>query len=118
MLLSKEQILGSDDLAFEDVEIPEWGGAVRVKTMTGTERDDFEASVFGTDEKDTKAKFQNFRAKLLVRTLVNENGNRLFEDSEVEVLGKKSGKILDPLYTVALRVNGIGKKDVEEMTKN
>ena len=36
-LLSKEQILKSDDLKSEIVAVPEWGGDVKVRVMTGTE---------------------------------------------------------------------------------
>ncbi len=45
-LLTKDDILGADDLATEDVEVPEWGGCVRVRALTGTERDAFEAAMF------------------------------------------------------------------------
>ncbi|MFE3382837.1 hypothetical protein [Streptomyces anulatus] len=49
--LSAEQILDADDLAIEDVPVPEWGGTVRVKGMSGTERDRFEAGFVGNDMK-------------------------------------------------------------------
>ena len=44
-LLSKTAILCANDLQTEDVEVPEWGGAVRVRSFTGRERDAFEASM-------------------------------------------------------------------------
>lgn len=44
-LLSKTDILCANDLQTEDVEVSEWGGAVRVRSFTGRERDAFEASV-------------------------------------------------------------------------
>ncbi len=44
-LLPRDLIDGADDLPVEDVEVPEWGGAVRLRTLTGSERDGFEASV-------------------------------------------------------------------------
>ena len=44
-LLSKTEILTANDLQTEDVEVPEWGGAVRVRSFTGREREPFEVSM-------------------------------------------------------------------------
>jgi len=118
MLLNKEQILQIEDLPFEDVEIPEWDGMVRVRTMTGTERDAFEESIIDFKNKDRKTNFQNLRAKLVAKTVIDENGNLLFTDEDVIKLGKKSAKALDRIFEVAQRLNGLGQKDIEELTKN
>lgn len=118
MLLNKEQILQIEDLPFEDVEIPEWDGMVRVRTMTGMERDAFEESIIDFKNKDRKTNFQNLRAKLVAKTVIDENGNLLFTDEDVIKLGKKSAKALDRIFEVAQRLNGLGQKDIEELTKN
>ena len=44
-LLSRDEILAASDLTKELVEVPEWGGSVYVRAMTGTERDSYEESV-------------------------------------------------------------------------
>lgn len=118
-LLKKEEILGVNDLAFEEIEVPEWGGTVRIKTMTGAERDEFESDVFETKgNNSSKVNMRNFRAKLVSKCLVDENGNRIFADADIEALGKKSAKALDRVFAVAQRINAIGQKEVEELTKN
>ena len=43
-MLTREQILGSDDLKRQTVAVPEWGGDVFVRMLTGGERDAFEVS--------------------------------------------------------------------------
>ena len=118
MLLSKEQILSAEDLKSEIVEVPEWGGSVKVRMMTGTERDAFETSIFEVKGKDTERNFVDLRAKLVARTLIDENGERLFTDKDIALLGKKSAKALDRVFQVAQQLNGIGKEAVEELTKN
>ena len=118
--LTKEAILNADDLKMEEVEVPEWGGTVGVRTITGTERDDFERSVYGNKvmEEET-ADFKNFRAKLVAMTVVNPaDRSRLFSLEDVEALGKKSASGLDKVFAVAQRLAGLGKKDIEELTKN
>ena len=44
-LLTKEQMLAADDIKSERVEVPEWGGDVMVRGLTGTQRDAWEASM-------------------------------------------------------------------------
>jgi hypothetical protein len=113
--LTKEQILKAEDLKTEIVEVEEWGGSVNVRTMTGTERDAFEQSI--VEGKD-KTNLANIRARLCAVTIVDENGNRLFNDEDVVELGKKSAAALDRVATVAQKLNGFRNKDIEELGKN
>jgi hypothetical protein len=87
--------------------------------MSGTERDAFEQSIIeGKTAKGGKANMVNVRAKLAVRVLVDDKGNRLFADSDAGLLGSKSGKALDRVFEVAQRLCGIGDKDVQELEGN
>jgi hypothetical protein len=113
-MLSKDDILKSDDLAKETVPVPEWGGEVIVKTLTGTERDYFESSVYHDGVRD----FDNIRAKLCVMSMVDEAGKTLFTVYDIERLGAKSGKALDRVFAVAKRLSGIGKQEIEALKKN
>lgn len=116
MSLTAEQILAADDLKRELVPTPEWGGEVFVVTMTGEERDAFEAScVNGSGGKPDLA---NFRAKLAARTVCDDNGKLLFTQAEVTALGKKSCSPLDRIADVAARLNYLGEKDVDALVKN
>lgn len=113
-MLTKDMILNAEDLPQELVEVPEWGGAVFVRSLTGTERDCFELRM----QRDREATMQNARARLCALCMVDEKGTRLFEESEVESLGKKAALALDRVFTVALRLNGLSRKEVEELAKN
>jgi len=118
MFLTRDQILNADDLKYEEIDTPEWGGVVRLKVMTGIERDDFEQSVFDMKGKDTKVNLKNFRAKLLVKVIVDEAGKRVFEEADIERLALKNSKVLDRLFNKAQEINGIGQKEVAELTGN
>ena len=117
-LLSKTAILAAQDLQTEDVEVPEWGGAVRVRSFTGRERDAFEASMVRGDGKDRKVDLTNMRARLVGLTVIDETGQRLFTDEEVDLLGAKSGAALDRVFAIAQKLNGLSGSDVEELSKN
>jgi hypothetical protein len=118
MLLSKDQILSADDLPYRDVEVPEWKGSVRVRTMTGAERDSFEADIYQKKGDTIELNREHFRAKLLGRCIVDEKGARLFSDKDIMVLSAKSVKALDRLFTVAQELNGISKEEQDNIKKN
>ena len=118
-LLTREQILGADDLPTETVEVPEWGGAVRVRGLTGAERDALESSMISQHGKDVQIKLANLRAKLVVRSIVDVTGARVFsDDGDVMALGRKSALALQRVFEVAQRLSGLTAADVEELTKN
>ena len=116
--LSRDEVLGAQDLEFEVVEVPEWGGKVRVRGLTGTERDAFESSLVKTAGKIQKVDTANIRAKLCGLTMVDAEGTRLFSDKDVTLLGQKSAAALDRVYAVASRLSKISKEDVEELSGN
>lgn len=114
-LLNKAAILLADDLKHEDVEVPEWGGTVRVRVMTGAERDEFRTSI-ATEEGSVPV--GRFSVALLAATLIDEQGARLFTMEEIDQLAEKSGTSIDKPALVAMRLNGLGGGAVEEAVKN
>lgn len=117
-ILSKDDILRAEDLPRELVDVPEWGGAVMVRGLSASERDAFEASIVELRGKDRRIHLENIRAKLASLTICDEQGNRLFSDSEVTALGKKSAQAVQRVFDVAQRLSGISETDVEELAKN
>jgi hypothetical protein len=116
--LSKAAILGASDLPTQDVHVPELGGDVRVRGLTGTERDAFEATIAQRKGKDVKMNLQNVRARLVSLSTVDENGERLFSDADVVALGGKSAAALERVFTVAMRLSGLTPDDVKDLTEN
>jgi len=126
VILSKEAILSADDLEKELVEVPEWGGAVYVRALTGAERDAFEQSMVEMrtvrqgrrQETVREMRLQNIRARLCALTICDEEGNRLFTDADVQALGRKSASALNRVFQVAQRLSGLTDEDVEELAGN
>lgn len=116
-ILTKEQIINADDLKTEVVPVPEWGGEVIVRTMTGAAKDAYECSIIEFEGGKATQNLQNIRAKLLAATLVDEAGNLLFSDKEVTTLGKKSAAALDRVFAVAQRLNAVTQQDLEALAK-
>jgi hypothetical protein len=114
-MLTRDQILSTDDLKRELVEVPEWGGSVYVAMMSGGARDAWESSLMG---KNGKVDMEDVRAKLAAACIVDESGVRLFTASDVAALSKRSSVALDRVVTVARRLNRLGEKEIEEALGN
>jgi len=117
-MLDKKSILQCDDLPKELVSVPEWGGDVFVRTLSGQERDMFEQSMMEGKGKNRDMNLKNIRARLSVLTICTEDGTRLFEAKDVDALGKKSAAALDRIFSVAQKLNGLSGEDVEELAGN
>ena len=113
-MLTRDQILKSDDLKKEVVKVPEWGGEVLIGTMTGHARDEWEQSLV----ENKKVSLQNIRARLVAMTALDEQGNRLFTSDDIEALGKKSASALERCVKVAQKLNRLTEAELDDLTKN
>lgn len=117
MPLDRSQLLKPRPLAREKVTVTEWGGDVWVRAMTGTERDEFEQEYMAA-KKAAEDYIPNLRARLLVRTICDEQGKSLLTPNDIDALGEQSADVVARLYNVASRLNGLSKGDREELEKN
>lgn len=118
MALTREQILTAPDIKTETVKVPEWGGEICVRSMTAADRDEYEQSLIASRGPDENANMRNVRARLLVTSVVDGTGKRLFTEADVEALGAKGAKAVNRVYKVAARLNALTEADVEELAKN
>lgn len=119
MILSKEQILAASDLKTASVDVPEWGGEVMVRMMSGTDRDEWEASLVTVAEDGTrKPNMTNLRVKLVALTLVGEDGQRMFSVDEIGHLAGKSAAALNRVFEAAQKLNGLGANAEADAVKN
>lgn len=112
-LLNGDDILNADDLEVEDVPVPEWGGTVRVRGLTGAERDSFEMRMAVARNKGSLEQL-DFRASVAGRCMVDEDGERLFTDGQLPQLARKSGAALDRVFEVVQRLSGMEDAEAAE----
>jgi len=107
----REEILDAEDRKIIRLEVPEWGRAVWVRTMDGTERDRFE-------ERQINEKWKDLRARLAVATVCDESGQLLFAPGDVERVGKKNSHALDRIFALSSKLNHLTAEDIEDLKKN
>ena len=79
-LLTKEQINEADDRPTLEIEIPEWGGHVLIRTLSGEQRDNFGASML--DKSGNATKLRNLHARFAAVVLVNEDGSPMYTEQQ------------------------------------
>jgi hypothetical protein len=118
-ILSKNDILAASDFATEEVYVPQWGGSVFVRTLSGRERDEFESSTVKMKNGKQEPDMVNFRARFVALCVVDEQGQRLFKTrADIDMLGSKSVAALQLLFNKAQELNSMSEDDVEELTSN
>lgn len=111
-MLTRESIFGTlPKLHREEVSVPEWGGSVWVRVLTGAERDRLEIQWGET-------KRHNFRARLVAYATCDEKGKNLFTEQDIQALGHQPTSALCRVCDVAFRLNLFTRDDVEELQKN
>jgi len=118
-LLDKKKLLERDELLTEKVEF-ENGNYVYVRQMTGHERDVFERSLYVMDgiNKPT-TRLDDFRAKLAVVTVCDEDGKLLLDSKDYLLLSNAmSAAKLEKIVNVAQKLNAITEADKEALVKN
>jgi hypothetical protein len=117
-LLSREQIQDANDLGFEDLPVPEWGGEVRIKKLTVKERERFEMASMQGKGRSREVNMKAFRERLVIFCCVDEQGHQLFDKSDLLWLSGKSALALTRVYDKAMSLNGFTKEDEAELTGN
>lgn len=117
----REQILAQPDLAQVAVDLSEFwpglDGQLYVRKMSATERSSYELSMDFSDEGTPRDRL-NIQTKLAVRTLVTEDGQRIFGDDDLDLLADKNAEALQVIFEAAAEVNGLTKDSVRALEKN
>lgn len=107
----RDKILAANDRKRITMEIPEWDVTVHIAAMSAEDRDSWEKDMI-------KDKDKNIRARLVVRVLLDDDGERIFQDKDAKELGQKSAAVVDRVFAEAIKLNGLSGDDVEELAKN
>ncbi len=108
-VLTAADILGADDLPIKELDVKEWGGKIFVQTLGGTEIAAWQMAVKERSEDGVQSAedVMFVFSSLIVKTVVNEEGGRLFKDDHAERLAAKNPNVLRRVYEVAARMNGV-----------
>lgn len=123
MILSKKDILNINDREHVDIEVPEWGGTLRIYVMSLRERMVLEGLVGGKSGKKSpksdKVSSEQEKIMFLLRTcLKDEDGKDMFDENEVSMLLDKDSKVVYRIFEKCIEVNNLGGAKVGVASSN
>lgn len=113
MVLDKDAIKRIQDRPIKTITVPQWGGDVNIRVLSGRERE-----IMEKEWENVKNSSASQRAWFAVLVTCDDDGNPLFDKSDIEWLSDKSGEALDVIFNEGMELNGIGKDAVEDAEKN
>lgn len=113
-ILNRQQILRARDIRTQDVNVPEWGGDVRVRGATAEEWDGYTQSLYTSKVIDGETvqqdNYANAKALLIVQCVVDEKGERIFTDDEAAALARKSASASKRIFDAIKELSGQTKQ--------
>lgn len=117
-MITKEKLQCIKDMRIERVDVPEWDDFVYVRSLTGSERDNFERSMHTGMGEDRRENLANLRARLCVLAICDENGQTILSNGDIDWLGEKNSAALERIWQKIQDLSGFSKKDIEHLEKN
>ena len=117
LITNCEEILSKDDFTFEEMEVPEWGGTIRVRSLSGDERT--KITQMAQQRKDGDGMFE----QVIIFAVVDENGKHVFRADHLKALKEKSASVSQRIGQKVLELSGFINPadtvpDVESAEKN
>lgn len=118
--ITRDQFLAPAAVPVEKVLLPELGdGAyVNVHGMTAKERGVFERQFQTKAGKTNQRRTQEVRERLIVACCRDDNGQPIFTDDDVEVIGNQQAAMCERIVNVAMTICGMRDADIEDLAKN
>lgn len=116
-ILNREQILGITDMDVLTLEIPEWGGEIKVRPMNGSERSRYESSIYSMTQGRSEA-LGAAKKWILSRVICDDDGKPLFNDRDANLLFDKSAKALSRIWEKVEELSGVKADDVADAEEN
>lgn len=116
--LTADAIFSAVDMKVEPVDVPEWGGKIYVRRLTGRERDEFEQLMQDRRQGRNALKVQGVIAKTVVLAACTAGGTKLFQGKDAE--GKLNEKACAPLmriFDAAMSISGMKEDDIENIVE-
>lgn len=117
-LITRAQVQQAVDIPTRDVEVPEWGGTVRVRGLNAKERIEVKDSFSGKKEGEIELADYMLPCRLIAMAAIDEQGAPIFSAEDVEMLGKKSPQVIDRLATVVAELSAMTEKSNREAGEN
>ena len=102
-ILTAEEILGAQDVQYETVSVPEWGGEVKIRSL-----DSFAVIQFTGPEKR-----QDAASLVVALSVCDDEGELIFKTADVQKLKAKNVHAIMRISRAALKLNGLDQTEIQ-----
>lgn len=129
-LLNRNQILEAKDIKTKDIEVPEWGGTIRIKQLSAKEYNDITMSMVNirkmaakqisrknpddVEDAINETAVKNQKILLIVKSVVDENMKPLFTEADMELLYQKNTNVVDKIIAEIEEFNSVSTEDAKK----
>lgn len=103
-------VLAAHDLVEEDIAVPEWGGKVRIRSLTVEQQDEYRTKATVNDEVDQKLA----SGYLFLTSVIRPR----FTADRLEQLRKKAAAPFNRVIKRCLAINGLSEEAVPEAERS
>ena len=122
-VLTKDEIRRAVDYEIKVLEIPSWGGNVRIKSINGADRDQFTDLIakntsFIAGKKSVK--MNGIMPAMLIMSVVDVNDKNVFEDNkeDKDLIQFKTATVTEEIFNACMVLSGLGDEAVDDAEKN
>lgn len=117
-VLGRDAILARKSVPLKQQRVEAFGGTVIVQEMRAREKDEYEQSMVAGKGKNQAVNIRNGRAKLVVLSVVDEAGKRIFTDADVVLLGELPVADIDRICEAAQALSAVSDEDIQNIASN
>jgi len=117
--MTREEILNSRNFGVKEIETTI--GKVFIRKWSGKDRAKFLQASISVNGENIDVEYDRIfdnMSLVVVLSLCNETGERMFTDGELELIGELDADAIQEIYQESLKLNSLAPKSVEEAAKN
>lgn len=116
-VLGRDAILARKSVPLKQKRVEAFGGTVIVQEMRAREKDAYEQSMVAGRGKNQSVNITNGRAKLVVLSVVDEAGARIFTDEDIASLGELPVADIDRICEAAQEMSAVSDEDIKKIAQ-
>ena len=118
-IASREALLKLCERRYSTVEIPERDISIRIQSLSEAEKSQYETCLIAKNGRGImRERLQDATRRLIALCVVDEEGKRIFLDSDLSAIANLDSYISSRIYDACQEHCGFNKGDIDETVKN
>jgi hypothetical protein len=118
-IANREALLKLCERRYSTVDIPERDISIRIQSLSEAEKSQYETCLIAKNGRGImRERLQDATRRLIALCVVDEDGKRIFSDSDLSAIANLDSYISSRIYDACQEHCGFNKGDIDETVKN